>query len=113
VLPYLLNASFSLQLTVSFAVSLLLTIASIVVGFLIWTGRPDGRKIAQTYLLARLAVFGVMFAFNFLQLALARSLEVSSITVFLFRGVLPELAFFVIWWFYFQKSKRVKATYGE
>ncbi|MBS0657136.1 MAG: DUF4339 domain-containing protein [Verrucomicrobia bacterium] len=113
-LPYLLRGSvtMTLPLGLSLGVGLLMTVLSIVVGVLIWSGRPDGRRLAQLYLQIRAGVFAVMFAFNFLSLLLFRGMELYVLGRYVF-NLLLEVAFLVIWWRYFQVSKRVQATYGE
>lgn len=99
--------SYSPGLLVSFGSSLLLLVASIVVGAMIWSGRSDGRELARKYLIARASYVALMYLINFVAYGLRPEFLWAIVP-----GVLLEVGFFVIFWRYFQVSRRVRNTYG-
>lgn len=112
--PRILSGSIPYAPTLFFALGtqLLLVVASIAIGAMIWSGRPDGRSLARKYLLARAGYIAALQILNF-GLAFLGSGSVPGYLVgILIRVILMEGAFFLVWWFYFQKSVRVRNTYG-
>lgn len=84
-----------------------------VVGLMIWSGNPNGRSLARRYLLIRL--FGIM-GVEIVAIVLMGDLptEVMTAVVGGIVGVgLREIVYFLLWWCYFKKSKRVRNTYGN
>ena len=90
-----------------------LLIYGFVVGCLIWNGNPRGREIARKFLLIRfLAFIGVEVIALVMMGNLPSEILGGGISG-VFGSVFQALVFFLIWWFYFKKSKRVRNTYGE
>jgi len=92
--------------------SAIIVVYGLVVGATIWGGHPNGRAMAQTYLRVRL---GGMLAVEFVALSLMANLPgdlVSAGFSGVFGMALREGGYFLIWWFYFKKSTRVRNTYG-
>jgi hypothetical protein len=88
------------------------------VGWTIWSGSPKGREVAKRFLLISLfGSFGVALI-NFIgvlgigDLSASSSEHLTLVLLALFYGIFGPLYGFLIWWFYFQKSKRVRNTYG-
>ena len=89
-------------------------IAGIVVGIIIWSGSHDGRKIAKVYLKARVVCFVAVESLTIMLVGGPTSFSTmvpSDVGAFI-GGIVSEGAYFLIWWSYFKKSKRVKNTYG-
>ncbi len=84
-----------------------------VVGCKIWSGSPFGRKIAKQYLLIRLIVGTGIELIAILIMGNLPSDMHSTVLSYVMRSVFGEGVFFLIWWFYFKKSKRVRNTYGN
>jgi hypothetical protein len=83
-----------------------------IVGCLIWNRAPYGKRIAKQYLLIRLVTFFVVEAvvvpnISGLPDAVANAVIAGAIPEFL-----KSVIFTVVWWLYFQRSVRVKNTYG-
>ena len=109
----------------AFAASVCLNSAGIVfivaygirVGSILWKVGPSGKSEAQRYLLLRL---GVNLALIFISVAVVETTLSSEDKKSIFADygsmviapLISETVFFVIWWLYFLKSKRVKETYG-
>jgi len=81
------------------------------VGFMIWRGSVDGRKLALSYISVRF--FGIIIleaVAAFIIRELPKELFIASLS-----GIVPllmrEAILCGIWWSYFKKSKRVKNTY--
>jgi len=92
--------------------SIALFIYGFIVGFMIWSGNPNGREIAKKFLLIRLIGF---IGIEFVTVALMGDMPavvVSSVIRATGGAVFGNLIWFLIWWFYFKKSKRVLNTYG-
>jgi len=89
-----------------------LLLYGLVVGCMIWSGNPNGRVIAKRYLLIRLYGF---IGIEIIALFLLGDLPAAALTVCV-GGILGtglrEVLYFLIWWLYFKKSKRVRNTYG-
>ena len=93
--------------------STVLLIYGFIVGCIVWSGNPKGRSIARQFLLIRLFAF---IGVELVGLVMMRGLPsevlaggVGGVVTAVFQAV----AYFLVWWFYFKKSKRVKNTYGE
>lgn len=83
-----------------------------IVGCMIWGGNPNGREIAKKFLLIRL--FGFI-GIEFIAVVIMGDMPtevVASLISFAVGEVFVHLIWFLIWWFYFKKSKRVRNTYG-
>jgi hypothetical protein len=92
--------------------SALLLIYGFVVGCIIWSGNQNGKSIAKKYLLIRLFGFiGVEFIAIVLMGDLPSEILAAGIGAVFGAGI-REVFYFLIWWFYFKKSKRVRNTYG-
>jgi hypothetical protein len=92
--------------------SALLLIYSFVVGCIVWSGSPNGKSVAKKYLVIRLFGFiGVEFIAILLMGDLPSEVLAAGIGGVFGAGI-TEVFYFLIWWFYFKKSKRVRNTYG-
>lgn len=87
---------------------------SIYTGIKIWKGNPQGKKIAEKYLIIRIifTTCSMIFLGAFLITCNIPGQAVSAGLEALVKGIFKELVFFAIWKTYFKKSKRVKNTYG-
>lgn len=93
--------------------SIMLLIYGFIVGCIIWSGNPQGRSIARQFLLIRL--------FGFIGIELSTLLMMSGLPSNIVAGgvrgvggaVFNAGIYFLVWWSYFKKSKRVKNTYGD
>jgi len=93
--------------------SIALLIYGFIVGCMIWSGNPNGREIAKKFLLIRLFGFiGIEFI-TVVIMGDMPSQVVASVIGAAIGAVFANLVVFLIWWFYFKKSKRVRNTYGE
>lgn len=108
------TASASLKLAIEFEVCgiALLTVYGIVAGCIIWSGSPEGRKIARQFLVIR---FLGLIAVELVTVLLMRGLPdkvfgevIGSVTAQIVAAGILTAA----WWAYFRKSKRVRNTYG-
>jgi hypothetical protein len=85
-----------------------------VVGCKVWSGDPDGRRIAKRFL--RLRLFGgigyELFAVFVLMGGLPKAMIAGGITGAV-QFMTRELIFFLIWFNYFKFSNRVRNTYGD
>ncbi|MCX7772641.1 MAG: GYF domain-containing protein [Clostridia bacterium] len=89
-----------------------LLIYGFIAGCMIWGGNARGREIAKRYLLIRLVGFiGVELICVMIMWDLV-SQNVTLVIDAMVKPVFREVGFFLIWWFYFKKSKRVRNTYG-
>ena len=89
-----------------------LLIYGFIVGYMIWSGNPNGREIAKKYLLIHLFGFiGIEFIAVVIIGVIPAQLVPSVVGVAL-GAIFRESVFFLVWWFYFKKSKRVRNTYG-
>ena len=92
--------------------SVALLIYGFIVGCIIWSGSPNGRAVAKTYLLVRL--FGSI-GIGFITLVIMGDMpsEMGAAVMGAAVGAgFRDVIYFLIWWFYFKKSKRVRNTYG-
>jgi tetratricopeptide (TPR) repeat protein len=85
-----------------------LGIYGFVVGCTVWSGSPSGRRIAKQYLVIRFFGSTSIELVAFIMPSTIASGVRGTINVFL-----GEAVYFLIWWFYFKKSKRVRNTYGH
>lgn len=92
---------------------LALTVYGFVVGCLIWSGNLKGRTMARRFLLIRLLGFiAVELAALFVMRDLPREMLAAGAGG-VFGAILQTGIYFLVWWFYFKKSKRVRNTYGD
>ncbi len=101
------------QIHVVRATVLLITaLYSAVTGIIIRMGSPHGRTLAKTYLVIAALVWLVMGIVRIMYDAAAGSThEVPTFQGVVF-GWMMMAIYFLIWWFYFKNSKRVRNTYG-
>ena len=100
----------------SFA-SLILVIYGFLTGCIIWSGSPNGRSVVRNYLPIELIIFlGVtLFAF-FATAGLWTGVGTGAFDQWIreaIGGMFRAVTYFLIWWFYFRVSKRVRNTYGD
>jgi len=93
--------------------SVALLIYGFIVGVIVWGGNTNGREIAKRYLLIRLFGFIGIELITILIMSTMTSQIVMSAIAGVFGATMRETVYFLIWWFYFKKSKRVRNTYGE
>jgi hypothetical protein len=93
--------------------SIALLIYGFIVGCMIWSGNPNGREIAKKFLLIRLFGFVGIEVITIIIMGDMPSQVVASVIGACVGAVLANVFWFLIWWFYFKKSKRVRNTYGE
>ena len=87
-----------------------LTIYVFIVGCIVWSGNASGLRVAKTFLLVRL--FGGTSLYAII-LIMVSSLVTSEMVASVLAGeIINGLVFFLVWWFYFKKSVRVRNTYG-
>jgi hypothetical protein len=92
--------------------SIALLIYGFIAGCMIWSGNPNGREIAKKFLLIRL--FGII-GIDFITVVIVGDMPsqvTASVISAAVETVFANLFWFLIWWFYFKKSKRVRNTYG-
>jgi hypothetical protein len=83
-----------------------------IVGCIIWSGNSNGKKVGKKYLLIRLFGFVLIEIVALVLMGdLPSQVVEAAISGFVTAGI-RELVIFLIWWFYFKKSKRVRNTYG-
>jgi hypothetical protein len=89
-----------------------LLVYGMVVGCIIWSGHSNGRSVAKTFLVIRLVAFIVVELIAILLMGdLPSEVMAAGIGGVVGAGM-TQLIYFLIWWFYFQNSKRVQNTYG-
>lgn len=98
---------------VSISVSAAITVCGIIVGGMIWSGSPDGRKLAQKFLIARLIGMILTEIIAMVLMADLPKVVVTASINGLLGAVIREGIYFGVWWSYFKLSKRVKNTYGD
>ena len=87
------------------------------VGSILWKEAPTGKSEAQRYLLLRLGVHLALIVITVAVVETTLSSEDKK-SIFADYGslviapLISETVFFVIWWLYLLKSKRVKEIYG-
>jgi hypothetical protein len=95
----------------------IILMAGVFIGVSILRGNPDGKNIAKLYLKGRLAgsIIIQIISFIIIYPLLMRSDLPSEwkrdLTAHIFKVIIYEAILFLIWWFYFKKSKRVRDTY--
>ena len=92
--------------------SVALIIYGFIVGCMIWSGNPSGREIAKKYLLINL--FGAI-GIEFIVVVIRGDMPAQVAQLFegnALRAIFSHSVGFLVWWFYFKKSKRVRNTYG-
>jgi hypothetical protein len=78
-------------------------------GIIIWAGSKNGLKLAKRFLAINLLGF---FVIGITAAIICQDAEARHKIIGGFIILTPkEIIFFVIWWLYFNKSKRVKALY--
>jgi hypothetical protein len=91
----------------------LISLSGAVVGIVILTGSPSGKKVAQGYLIGRLCFF-LLVEIIATSMVTASARELTPFIVGAIFGVcIREFIFFAIWFSYFVRSKRVQETYGD
>ena len=93
--------------------STVLLIYGFIVGCIVWSGNPKGRSIARQFLLIRLFAFIGVELVGLLMMRGLPSEVLAGGVGGVVTAVFQAVAYFLVWWFYFKKSKRVKNTYGE
>lgn len=83
-----------------------------VVGCMIWSGSPSGRRLARQYLIIRLIGFIAVEAIAFSMISGVSPAALGAGASEGFGAILQSLLYFAIWWLYFKRSKRVRNTYG-
>ena len=96
--------------------SVVIVIYGFVIGCKIWAGNPEGKWLAKQYLKVRF--FGLIGIETIVLLMMYLNKMPSSwmpkiIGGMIGRVIFGEGFFFLVWWFYFKKSKRVKNTYDR
>jgi hypothetical protein len=90
----------------------ILVIYGFIVGCMVWGGNPNGRELSKNYLIIRFVGVIVIEIITLLLMTDMPSEVVSEVAAEVV-GIFPrEVLYFLIWWFYFKKSKRVRNTYG-
>jgi hypothetical protein len=89
-----------------------LLIYGIIVGCIIFSGSPSGRRIARQFLLIRLFGFIGIEAVAFWMISQVSPAALSAGAENAVTGIAREFIPFIIWWLYFKRSKRVRNTYG-
>ena len=93
--------------------SIVLLIYGFIVGCIVWSGSPQGRTIARRYLLIRFFGFVGIEVFALFLLRDIPASAFSEVVLQMVIAIAQNAIAFLIWWFYFKKSKRVSNTYGE
>lgn len=87
------------------------------VGFILWRLAPSGKSESQRYLILRLGLNLGLLLMMFMVVDAtmpdaARKVYFENLGDGVVSSITSEIVFFTVWWLYFMKSKRVKATYG-
>ena len=95
--------------------SIVLLIYGFIVGCIVWSGDSKGRGIARQFLLIQLfGLIGVeLIALSIMMMGDLPRQVVASAAGAMVGVVFKSVVYFLVWWFYFKKSKRVKNTYGD
>jgi hypothetical protein len=96
--------------------SVVIIVYGFVIGCKIWAGNPKGKWLAKQYLKVRFFGFIGIEAIVLLMMYLNKmpsSWMPGIIGGMIGRVIFGEGFFFLVWWFYFKKSKRVKNTYDR
>ena len=96
--------------------SAVIVIYGFVIGCKIWAGNPEGKWLAKQYLKVRF--FGFIGIETIVLLMMYLNKMPSSWMPGIIGGMIGRIIFgegffFLVWWFYFKKSKRVKNTYDR
>jgi hypothetical protein len=93
------------------AIDLGLTALSIYTGVALWRRRTNSFRWLKAYFLVLLtfAVLGLLASIILRRSYLERDLSINPVL----GGCIRTVASVIIWWAYFKKSKRVRATYGR
>ena len=91
----------------------LILLYGFIVGCKIWGGNPDGERLAKQYLKIRLFGFIGVEAIVILLMLKLPSQMVRAVAIEIIGVLFREGVFFLLWWLYFKKSKRVRSTYGS
>jgi hypothetical protein len=104
----------ALKLAVDFETAGLvaLLIYGFIVGCVIWSGSPAGRRVARQFLIIRLLGFIAIEAITFWMISDVSTAAVNAATTEGVTAISREVIYFLIWWFYFKRSARVRDTYG-
>lgn len=93
--------------------SVAILIYGFIVGCMIWSGSSEGRNIARRFLLIRFFGFIGVEVVAILIMGDLPSQMVSAGIGGVVGAIFREGVYFAIWWLYFNKSKRVRNTYGN
>lgn len=93
--------------------SIVLVIYGFIVGCIIWSGNPQGRRIARRFLVIRLVGFICVEIVALFMISSLPSEMVAGGVGGVIGAIFQSVVYFVIWWFYFKQSKRVRNTYGD
>lgn len=91
---------------------MILLIYGFIVGCIIWSGSPSGRRVARQFLIIRLVGFIAIEAITFSMISDVSSTAASAGAAEGFTAISREVIYFLISWFYFKRSVRVRNTYG-
>jgi hypothetical protein len=93
--------------------STVLLVYGLIVGYMVWSGSPRGRELAKRYLLIRLFGFvGIEVIALLMMSGLPSKMVEEGVAAALANGTATAI-FFLLWWLYFTRSKRVRNTYGN
>lgn len=90
---------------------LLLVGCGVIVGILLWIRHPAALRIVKAFLIGRLTAFVII---EIITLVLMRDMESRLLEAGIGGAVgstIREAIYFLIWWFYFKRSKRVANTF--
>ncbi len=89
------------------------TVYGFLVGWRILNGSTEGKRLALQYLRIRLCGFLIVEALVFSMLNGLSAQAFDQMVVGLYGIVIREVIYFLVWWVYFHKSKRIRNTYRE
>lgn len=97
--------------------TIFITAYGIRVGLILWRLAPSGKSEAQRYLILRLGLNLGLLLLMFMVADVtmpeaAKRVYFENVGGEVTGSITSEIVFFIIWWLYFIKSRRVKATYG-
>lgn len=90
----------------------LLVVYGVVVGIMLWSRGPKALGLLQIYLFSSFFIKAMGIVIVVLDLAVGRAADRGDLAAEL-AGRLLGLAILIVWVWYFQVSRRVKATYGS
>lgn len=87
------------------------------VGLMLWRSAPGGKSEAQRYLILRLGlnlslVLLMFIAVDATMPESAKKVYFENVGSDVIGSITGEIVFFIFWWLYLLKSKRVKKIYG-